>query len=494
MKKLVYLIVLALILGLVLTGCLLSNVGQVPTNEQSGISYLTKHTEDVPFESILWAGQDINVGVVKVWNEKGDPYDLHVKYVTSGGWVLTETHLAVATTLNDIPQKNGNPIPGKFPYQCCYDEDEGEWVFKIKKGGALGATCVADGNTNAILTEVEYIIPLSEIGEGVDCEELLFIAAHASLLNLDNIVGFVPDTGDPGDPIYQEETGWGDNGLGFPGKNWATYFEYYVQCPPCIVEYPADGNVYIGYEDWPNGDFDYNDFGMYFNAVETYEGGCGEEARLIKVVMTFTAQVYDSGMTHHIHIKRPIVGGSIVTVTRPDRAASGGETPASTYPVTGDVDVVLFDTVNYTWPSKEIGETVTVEIVVDDPSQNLKGTTVAPRWDLDPFMANYDPWEIGSMFGSLYHIGDTQLVTGVTSGAHPELLDLDLVGLTLPYILVVPSSDWVPPFEDTCISGPRSGGPDGPYAYFYDYYYDGSHTAWYNEITDTYVGLGGLSW
>ena len=44
MKKLSYLIVLALILGLVLTGCsLLSNVGQVPISEQSGITYLTKN-------------------------------------------------------------------------------------------------------------------------------------------------------------------------------------------------------------------------------------------------------------------------------------------------------------------------------------------------------------------------------------------------------------------------------------------------------------------
>jgi hypothetical protein len=43
MKKLYYLIILTVILGLVLTGCLLSNVGQVPTNEQSGISYLTKN-------------------------------------------------------------------------------------------------------------------------------------------------------------------------------------------------------------------------------------------------------------------------------------------------------------------------------------------------------------------------------------------------------------------------------------------------------------------
>ena len=43
MKKLYYLIVLTLILGLVLTGCLLSNIGQVPTTEQSGITYLTKY-------------------------------------------------------------------------------------------------------------------------------------------------------------------------------------------------------------------------------------------------------------------------------------------------------------------------------------------------------------------------------------------------------------------------------------------------------------------
>ena len=43
MKKSIYLIVLVLILGLVLTGCsLLSNISQVPTSEQSGITYLTK--------------------------------------------------------------------------------------------------------------------------------------------------------------------------------------------------------------------------------------------------------------------------------------------------------------------------------------------------------------------------------------------------------------------------------------------------------------------
>jgi len=43
MKKYYFLIVVALILGLVLAGCtLLSNIGQTPTSEQSGVSYLTK--------------------------------------------------------------------------------------------------------------------------------------------------------------------------------------------------------------------------------------------------------------------------------------------------------------------------------------------------------------------------------------------------------------------------------------------------------------------
>ena len=43
MKKLSYLIIIVLISSLVLAGCLLSNVGQVPTSEQSGINYLTKN-------------------------------------------------------------------------------------------------------------------------------------------------------------------------------------------------------------------------------------------------------------------------------------------------------------------------------------------------------------------------------------------------------------------------------------------------------------------
>ncbi len=68
MKKLIYLIVLTLILGLVLTGCLLSNVGQVPTSEQSGMSYLTK---------------GLSPGLVGLWSfDEGE--DLTTAYDSSG--------------------------------------------------------------------------------------------------------------------------------------------------------------------------------------------------------------------------------------------------------------------------------------------------------------------------------------------------------------------------------------------------------------------------
>ena len=116
MKKLLYLIVIVLILGLALTGCsLLSNVGQVPTTEQSGIAYLTKGTPGDPDVFTLYAGQNIDVGIVEVWN---DTDNLYVNYVVDDPWRLTETHFHVAADLDGIPQtKKGNPIPGQFDYE-----------------------------------------------------------------------------------------------------------------------------------------------------------------------------------------------------------------------------------------------------------------------------------------------------------------------------------------------------------------------------------------
>jgi len=127
MKKLYYLIILTVILGLVLTGCsLLSNVGQVPTTGQSGVTYLTKGG---PTVVTLFAGKDEDVGTVTV---SDDGTNLTVIYNTTGNWVMTETHLAVADSLAGIPQtQKGNPIPGKFPYSAEHDPAVNFYSYEI---------------------------------------------------------------------------------------------------------------------------------------------------------------------------------------------------------------------------------------------------------------------------------------------------------------------------------------------------------------------------
>jgi len=87
------------------------------------------HTEEDPLVVDLLAGQTIDVGDVLVWND-GDY--LYVKYVTTDGWLLTETHLAIASALSGIPKtKTGNPIPGKFTYFAYHDPPVDEYTYPI---------------------------------------------------------------------------------------------------------------------------------------------------------------------------------------------------------------------------------------------------------------------------------------------------------------------------------------------------------------------------
>ena len=128
-------------------------------------------TQNNPFVTDLIAGQHTVVGDIKIWN---DAHTLYVKYETVDPYCLKETHLQVGDDLSDIPQVNGNPVPGQFEFQ----------------------------NKLNCVTSFLYKVPLKWSA----CE--LIIAAHA-----------VINTG---------ETAWGA-GPAFPGKNWATYIVYPVE-------------------------------------------------------------------------------------------------------------------------------------------------------------------------------------------------------------------------------------------------------------------------
>lgn len=65
----------------------------------------------------LYAGQTMLVGDVLVKSVDGK---ICVKFVLNddaiaAGWLISETHVAIADDVSGIPQKNGNPIPGQFP-------------------------------------------------------------------------------------------------------------------------------------------------------------------------------------------------------------------------------------------------------------------------------------------------------------------------------------------------------------------------------------------
>ena len=164
-KLLIVVITLALTLGLVLPVVVpaLANI------------------ETDPREVNLWAGNDHLAGIIEVWN---DATELHVTYTTLNGWMLAETHLAVAQSVSGIPQVNGNPVPGQFSWKTEHDPA----VFSY-----------------------EYVINLEDAGLAAGDE--VCIATHAAVIMGD-----------------WEETAWSADcpPFRFHGNNWAWYFRYTV--------------------------------------------------------------------------------------------------------------------------------------------------------------------------------------------------------------------------------------------------------------------------
>lgn len=88
----------------------------------------------------LYAGQDIEVGYVDV-TDNGT--HVTVDIVTTDDWYLAETHVAVGATPSVIPQKNGNPIPGKFEYKMEHDPPVAEKTYEIPIPAASDNVCIA---------------------------------------------------------------------------------------------------------------------------------------------------------------------------------------------------------------------------------------------------------------------------------------------------------------------------------------------------------------
>lgn len=136
----------------------------------------------------LFGGQTIDTGTVTISNDRSF---LYITYSTNDPWTITAVHLAVADSLDGIPQnKNSNPLPGHFPINTTY---------------------------NPPVTSVTFTIPLGTFVAGTE----LFIGAQAE----------VQAPGGAGG----SQTAWG-YGPSFGGHNWATYINYTVQSCGIIQE------------------------------------------------------------------------------------------------------------------------------------------------------------------------------------------------------------------------------------------------------------------
>jgi hypothetical protein len=132
--------------------------------------------------AVLVAGQHYSSGTISIFN---DAANIYVQYHLDAPWVMSDAHVAVASTLSGIPQtRTGNPIPGRFPYSATFDPEVTSYTFGIPTAGNFVAG------------------------------QPLFIAAHAMVLAPKDFGG--------------SQTGWG-SGPNFPGANWATYINYTVQ-------------------------------------------------------------------------------------------------------------------------------------------------------------------------------------------------------------------------------------------------------------------------
>ncbi|MGC9308922.1 MAG: hypothetical protein ACP5FL_09140 [Thermoplasmatota archaeon] len=210
-------------------------------------------TEENPEVIPLLAGQDMLVGNVTIWNDADN--NVYVNYtVDKPDWYLMETHLHIATCLDDIPQTEGrgrgrggggggNPIPGNFYYK--------------------------NESYDLYTTTDEYMY---ELPDGFELDGTLYVAAHAVVGHMDTMwvysdatETYVAHNGSTCPGAYMERTGtavwawdgaWGTLADNYDYGQWIWESEYVLH-PVCgdVVNFtktfdipgqPVEGNLKIG--------------------------------------------------------------------------------------------------------------------------------------------------------------------------------------------------------------------------------------------------------
>jgi len=227
---------------------------------------------------------------------------------------------------------------------------------------------------------------------------------------------------------------------------------------PCATE--SVENVYIGYEDQDNGDFDYNDFGMEATIREAYN----DDDDLLAIDMTFIAEENEAGDNHTIHLERQFDSGVTYQyeISRPNHTASGEEDPEIAGSGSGTLDINLFDTAD-----SPVGNEVSVTVTITNGT--VTPPVDSPRDDVEannPLFDVYDPWLENRSSDNDYDIETMHSDPGVFEDTVEEV----------PAIIVVPGSEnFEPPSEGVTI--------DDDYPEFDEYYQnlDSQYADWFSN-------------
>jgi hypothetical protein len=188
---------------------------------------------------------------------------------------------------------------------------------------------------------------------------------------------------------------------------------------------------------------------MKMSIAEVYVEGC-----LTEINMKFESAVRVSGGSHDIHIRRKLSGNThydyrITRSTELPWPEAGVVTPPLGQ---GSFDIILFNTSYVT-----SGATVVINITITSGCYEPYYPT-ASIWDY------YDLYINDRTTNTTRHIGDLQpAVLPLPTAEHEKY--------NVPYILVVPVTDWQAPAEGECITD--------LYPDFADYYATGSPENWY---------------
>jgi len=202
-------------------------------------AFVTAHTEEEPYTVTLWAGQHIDAGTVKIWN---DANYLYVLYETTDGWELLETHVYAGTT-----DPYGIP-PGQFPYKHEGLGGVTSDLYEISLSEGIVVYITRDG-------QLEYTFDAVSVGD------TLYIAAHAAVQKFTGYEDTTPvyqtETGWASETPHNPETGWGEGTYDI-GYGWGGYFEYVIQGLGEEEGEAEMGARTIGYwkthpEVWPDG-------------------------------------------------------------------------------------------------------------------------------------------------------------------------------------------------------------------------------------------------